>query len=229
MNQKKCGIVAAILILGIFCNVGSSFAASDADNDTGYSRRQILKMGLDRFTEIYCSQPQHRKHPQESAAGLYRRYKQPDNQRHIARLSEKHKRQVKPLYAALENWEDTAWMLRLYNSGGGTAWIADSIMSAGELEELLGQVIGCYEQSQHLPARHSLAPAQVTQGSSLLLKRCENLLAKDEVARTDDFRKTLTMFRQQTATLKEALLFQSPSVQRVVAKHLSKFAQTVLL
>ncbi len=230
MNNPHISKTAFVLVFVGLCLSGRCHAvtasAADADNDSGLSGRQILKMGFDKFMNFYVAHHLHGK-PDFAACYIYRSYKEPDNKRRLALLTTQHQKQIKQLCHTLQDWENTALQLRCYESMGGTASIYISVSSSAETEQFLGQVIDCYEKPQQYKVEYVAHSHHTMRGGYLLLSRCKLALAKGYIMEAKEFRHDLPLLRRQTATLAKALSLQPSTVQRIAAKYLMDCAEQI--
>lgn len=230
MNNPYIRKTAFILVLVSLCLSGRCYAvtasAADADNDSGLSGRQILKMGLYKFMDFYIAHHPRGK-PGYVACRIYQSYKEPDNKRRLVCLPTTRRKQAEQLYQTLQNWEKTALQLRYDDCIGGTAWIYICVSSSTEMEQFLGQVIDCYEKPQQHKAGRAAHSYHAMRGGYLLLSRCERTLAEGRVMGSKDFRCNMPLFRRQTIVLAKVLRLQSSTIQRVAAKYLMDYAEEI--
>lgn len=167
-------------------------AASDFHNDSGYSGKQILRMGLERFLNVYTHGRRHWQE-EEKAYPIYVHYKAEDNKRRIANLKHSRRRQMKRLYTEPGNWESEAVCLRYDYYSHGTALRGIAFRRPAQYEEFAGYLLDQVTHSTRRPAPVRRSVTQAAMSAERLLRYYQQLVSS-EVEHPDDFRSTLKEF-----------------------------------
>ena len=220
-SQSMVALVLACLCLSGRCRAFTT-SSTQPFNDSGLSGKQIVSIGLAKFTSYY-----EKRYPRAKGVApciIYYDYKELDNKRRTARLSVRHQQRVAQLCRVLQEWAKTASHLR-YDSTPGTGWCYLDELSAARFEECRGQVLDSYEHPQRYAPGHSARSVHAMRGGYLLLRCCERERTATGAMLEDDFRRAVPLFRRQTTLLANTLRTQSLAAQRTVAKYLTFCAE----
>lgn len=85
--------------------------------------QEVLKLGLDKFIEVYGEKTQdYSSAGQKAAFAYYVDCKRPANDALAASLSEERRKQVEATREELNKFGGALWNLRYFEAGGGTMW-----------------------------------------------------------------------------------------------------------
>ena len=225
-TNLRLAVFALIIPCASRCNAAWHSSAPAFHNGSGYSKSQILQMGLERFLDAYTHNTR-RWQLEEAAYAIYAHYKEEDNRRRIRHLPLAERRQVKRLYSEVDKWEANALALRYddYPHGTGIRVLFDS--HPAEYEEFIGRVI---RRTAYRQLRFAAAHWDAYQTNTLI----EHLLVSYQLRSNDAenraaFRNDLSRFHANTAEVKRLLSSLPLSVQAITALHITRFIHKVEL
>lgn len=154
---------------------------------------QALKLGLDKFMDVYGEKTQdYSTFGQKQAFGYWANCKQLANDALATeRLTDESRQQVNTVREAFNKFGAALWELRYLEEGGGTMWGLISVGAYAERENFMESFI----KTLALPARRS---ARARQNVNASLARIERLLAaKDRQPYTDGSEPEVVTSRKQ--------------------------------
>ena len=195
-------------------------------NDSGYSKKQILRMGLQKFLDAYTHGTRQWQW-EEEAYPIYTRYKKQDNKRRIGRLHQNSRRQMTLLYAELYKWESHAFQLRYDYYAHGTAVRGIAFRWPAKYEEFIGQVLDRRIRSMR-PHTQTRRKGKSAANSVDRLLHYYQQLDPHKVEHRDDFRNTLKKIAMDTKKIKPLLSALPVALQEKAARHIADFVEDVL-
>jgi hypothetical protein len=133
---------------------------------------QVLKLGLNKFTNAYGEKTQdYSTYGMKQAFAYYVDCKRPENDARAKRLSEERRRQTDEVREALMKLGNAAWTMRYIAEGGGTMWGLASVGAYAERENYMTTVIAAFA----MPEKKQLALRRRAQAS---VGRAQALLAR---------------------------------------------------
>ena len=197
-------------------------------NDSGMSRRQILRMGLKSFVGAYQNHLGfHRWQIEEHAYILYARCKSYENERRLADLPRRRRNRARAIYIALGLWESHAFQLRYDEYPHGSAVRSIAFRRPAEFEEYMGQLIALYASSPNSTgitiSRQQQAETQMRQ--LLLFYQDMNRAPTEE--REAEFRRDLKYLQADTIALKKILHTVPLEAGTKLIEHLKEFAADI--
>src|SRR5258708_24520999 len=135
--------VLILTLLGASVQTGTKQRETREVNDSGLSCQQILKMGLDRFVEVY-----EKKHPSgatyvtRKAFGIYTDCKEKENDARIGSIPQQTRDLVTGLKQSLADLEVSALNMERALSGGGTIYADLAAGQAAGRADHCGKLIG---------------------------------------------------------------------------------------
>lgn len=213
-------LLALLMLCALHCNAARHDASPVFHNDSGYSKSKILRMGLERFLDVYTHHTR-RWQLEEEAYAVYAHYKEEDNRKRTGHFPPVKRRQMKRLYVEVDRWEGNALELRYDDYPHGTAIRGLFNSSPAEYEEFIGHVISRLalkdtrfaathwnaHQTNYL-IEHLLGSYQILAGS-----------AEKSVA----FRNAFKEARIDTIKVERLLTSLPPAIQEMTALHVTRF------
>jgi hypothetical protein len=205
----------------------ASFAQEDERPEFKMTCQQALKLGLERFMDVYGKRTQdYSTAGQKQAFEYWVNCKRPVNDALAARLlSEERREQVDAAREEFNKFGTTLWGLRYLEEGGGTMWGLISVSAYAERENFMETLIKLLvvPDRKHARARRSV-------NRSLL--RIQHLLAsnhrkpftegsepEDVAQRTESYRETIKKTRDVLSRLRDLLQsLPDPAAARLAAK-----------
>ena len=174
---------------------------------------QVLKLGLDKFTEVYGEKTQdYSNFGMKSAFAYWVDCKRPVNDALAAkRLSEERRKQVEAAREELNKLGNALWSLRYFEAGGGTMWSLASVGAYAERENYMETFI----KTLAMPERRS---PRARRAANIYLARIDRILSArarqpftdgiepSEVAEQKKlYQETMKETRESVAHLKEII------------------------
>jgi hypothetical protein len=197
---------------------------------------QALKLGLDKFMDVYGEKTQdYSNFGMKSAFAYWVDCKRPINDAlAMKRLSEERRKQVEAAREELNKLGNALWSLRYFESGGGTMWSLASVGAYAERENYMESFI----KALAMPERKSLRSRRVANNH---LARIERLLGAgarqpftdgveaSEVAEQKKlYQETMKETRESLAQLKTIISVLPDAAAAHFAAHIAAEARNAL-
>jgi hypothetical protein len=133
---------------------------------------QVLKLGLNKFIDVYGKQTEdYSTLGQKLAFEYYVNCKHPINEAQAKRLGETRRKQVEDVHQALAQLGNNAWIMRYVSEGGGTMWSLASVGAYAEREDFLATLIAALAPpDRKQPAARRRANQSVARAQKLLAR-----------------------------------------------------------
>lgn len=147
-------LVMRIVLLLIFLAFAPFVLAQDADRpEFKMPCSQVLKLGLDKFTDVYGEQTQdYSTYGMKQAFAYYVDCKRPANDAKARRLGEAKRKQVDMVRDELSKIGNAAWEMTYITAGGGTMYGLMSVAAYGAREEFMATFITALANDRRQPA-----------------------------------------------------------------------------
>lgn len=202
-----------ILLASAASGVYAQAEQQDERPDFKMPCEQVLKLGLDKFTDEYGKRTQdYSNFGMKASFAYWVDCKRPANDALAAkRLSEERRRQVEAAREELNKFGGALWNLRYFEAGGGTMWSVAGVGAYAERESYMESFI----KNLAMPERKSLRARRAANNH---LAKIDSLLASSsrqpftdgieasEVAEQKKlYQETMREARQSVAQLKEII------------------------
>ena len=197
---------------------------------------QVLKLGLDKFMDVYGERTQdYSNFGMKSAFAYWVDCKRPVNDALAAqRLSEERRKQVEAAREELNKLGNALWSLRYFESGGGTMWSLASVGAYAERENYMESFI----KALGLPERKSLRSRRAANNHLARIERLLGASARqpftdgveaDEVAQQKQlYQETIKETRESLAQLKKLISALPDAAAAHMAAHMAAETKNAL-
>jgi hypothetical protein len=199
--QKLITRLAPVFLI-LIC---ASFAFSQDDDTPEFKMpcSQVLKLGLEKFTDVYAEKTQ-----DSSTYGMKQGYeyyvncKRPANDVKGKKLGEAKHKQIDMVRSELSKIGNAAWELTYISAGGGTMYGLMSVAAYGTREEFMSIFITAIATDQKQPVLRRRANASLTKANKLLNDWSH--MPKLEVYGEESLADQQKSYRETVKELKEA-------------------------
>ena len=130
---------------------------------------EVLKLGLDKFTDVYGEKTQdYSTYGMKQAYAYYVDCKRPANDAKARRLGEAKRKQVDKVRDELSKIGNAAWDMTYITAGGGTMYGLMSVAAYGSREEFMATFITSLAKDQRQPAARRRANISLAKAKKLL-------------------------------------------------------------
>jgi hypothetical protein len=149
---------------------------------------QVLKLGLDKFMDVYGEKAgDYSTYGMKQGFGYYADCKRADNDAHARALTAERRRQADAVREALSKLGNAAWTMQYVAAGGGTMYALASVGAYATREDYMATIIAALvrtERKQPLLRRRADASLRQAQVMMSRLSRTPKLefIGKDELA-----------------------------------------------
>jgi hypothetical protein len=198
MRKLVLRITLPLLLLAF----GTVAHAQDGRPEFKMSCQEVLKLGLDKFTDVYGKRTQDQSTAgQEAAFAYYVNCKRPANDALATRsLTDEKRKQVDEARTALNKFGEALWTLRYAEEGGGTMWSLVAANAHAAREDFMTTFINALNASERKSAR---ARQQVT-ASLARIQRWLNSPKRKPFAENSDPNDVVANKKLYEQTMKEA-------------------------
>lgn len=131
-----------LLLLLVACAPDAARAQDDDGPKLKMPCADVLKLGLDKFMDVYGEKTQdYSTLGQKQAFSYYVDCKRPVNDVEAGRLDQSKRKQVDALRDGLAKLGEAAWNMRYIKEGGGTMWALASVGAYAEREDFMTTLI----------------------------------------------------------------------------------------
>jgi hypothetical protein len=132
--------------------------------------QQVLRLGLDKFVDVYGKKTNdYSTAGQKMAFSYYVDCKRAENDAHAKPLTEERRKQVDDVRAALTKLGDAAWNMTYVAAGGGTMYALASVGAYAVREDYMATIIAALAKpDRKQPALRRRANASVAKAQALL-------------------------------------------------------------
>lgn len=164
-------LVLRILLPLIFLTIAPLAMAQDDDiPEFKMPCAQVLKLGLDKFTEVYGEKTHdYSTYGMKQAYAYYVDCKRPANNAMAKRLSQAKRKQVNNVRDELSKIGNAAWELTYIAAGGGTMYGLMSVAAYGSREEFMATFIKALADDRTQPVARRRANASLAKSKRMLV------------------------------------------------------------
>lgn len=164
---------------------------------------EVLKLRLDKFTDVYGEKTQdYSTYGMKQAYAYYVDCKRPANDAKARRLGEAKRKQVDMVRDELSKIGNAAWQMNYVAAGGGTMWGLMSVAAYGAREEFMATFITALANDQRQPAARRRANASLAKAKRLIADWSR--MPKIEVYGDDSIADKQKIYRDLLKELKDA-------------------------
>ena len=132
---------------------------------------EVLKLGLDKFVDVYGEQTQdYSTYGMKQAYAYYVDCKRPANDAQARRLTEARRKQSEAARDQLSKLGNAVWNMVYIEAGGGTMWGLMSVSAYGAREDFMTTLITALAQEKSQPAALRRANASLAKSKRLLTR-----------------------------------------------------------
>lgn len=132
---------------------------------------EVLKIGLDKFVDVYGEQTQdYSTYGMKQAYAYYVECKRPQNDERARRLPEARRKESEAARDELQKMGNAVWNMVYIEAGGGTMYGLISVSAYAAREDFMTSIIAALSQEKSQPAARRRANANLARARKLLAR-----------------------------------------------------------
>lgn len=158
-----------VLVLTLLAFVPQALAQTDEQPEFKMACSDVLKLGLEKFIDVYGEKTQdYSTYGQKQAYAYYVDCKRPANDARAARLGPSKSKQVDMVRDDLSKIGNAAWDMTYIAAGGGTMYSLMAVAAYGAREDFMTTFIAALGNDSPQPAARRRASASLAKAKKLL-------------------------------------------------------------